>query len=233
MSIVKHRTMDIVLFIILIPGRHLPRPLLIVLMNSFRASSSSLPTLQDHRRDLHRRENCIEGARKIKFSTPSATITVFPHGISGHQHARVNLARVKSVFTTHYLLVFSMIVPFQMVMFTMSKTANSPPETRSESRPHVGRRRARHLHVQRLHQDHSQPEEAAMIDGATAPRPSFRRLSDAEVGGHHSGDPNACGCGTTTQPYRPSAWYKTIRAIQYLRGLCAVDMAMMAMSSSR
>ncbi len=36
------------------------------------------------------------------------------------------ITRVKSLFTTftYYLLVFSMIVPFQMVMFTMSKIAN-------------------------------------------------------------------------------------------------------------
>ena len=36
------------------------------------------------------------------------------------------IVRVKSVFTSilYYTLVFSMIVPFQMVMFTMSKTAN-------------------------------------------------------------------------------------------------------------
>lgn len=37
------------------------------------------------------------------------------------------IVRVKSVFTSifYYALVFSMIVPFQMVMFTMSKTANT------------------------------------------------------------------------------------------------------------
>lgn len=36
------------------------------------------------------------------------------------------IVRVKTVFTNilYYALVFSMIVPFQMVMFTMSKTAN-------------------------------------------------------------------------------------------------------------
>ncbi len=36
------------------------------------------------------------------------------------------IVRVKSLFTNllYYALVFSMIVPFQMVMFTMSKTAN-------------------------------------------------------------------------------------------------------------
>ena len=36
------------------------------------------------------------------------------------------IVRVKTLFTTafYYALVFSMIVPFQMVMFTMSKTAN-------------------------------------------------------------------------------------------------------------
>ena len=36
------------------------------------------------------------------------------------------IVRVKNLFTgaLYYALVFSMIVPFQMVMFTMSKTAN-------------------------------------------------------------------------------------------------------------
>ena len=36
------------------------------------------------------------------------------------------ITRVKSKFTSslYYLIVFSMIVPFQMVMFTMTKIAN-------------------------------------------------------------------------------------------------------------
>jgi raffinose/stachyose/melibiose transport system permease protein len=76
-------------------------------------------------------ENYISGSQKIKFFNAfgySLFITVF--SVIGISLVTSMLAwyltRVKTKFTTfaYYLLVFSMIVPFQMVMFTMSKTAN-------------------------------------------------------------------------------------------------------------
>jgi raffinose/stachyose/melibiose transport system permease protein len=76
-------------------------------------------------------ENYITGAAKIEFFDAfgySLFITVF--SVISISLVTSMLAwyitRVKTKFTNfvYYLLVFSMIVPFQMVMFTMSKTAN-------------------------------------------------------------------------------------------------------------
>ena len=76
MSIVKkHRTMDIVLFIILILlAAIFLAPLLIVLMNSFKSKFfiSSQPFKFPTAETFTGRENYIEGARS-NSSTPSAT----------------------------------------------------------------------------------------------------------------------------------------------------------------
>ncbi len=108
-------------------------PMLIVLMNSFKSKFfiSSEPFKFPNADTFTGRENYIEGARKIRFFSAfgySLFITVFSViGISlATSMLGWYLTRVKTRFTTivYYLLVFSMIVPFQMVMFTMSKTAN-------------------------------------------------------------------------------------------------------------
>ena len=188
MSIVKkHRTMDIVLFIILILlAAIFLAPLLIVLMNSFKSKFfiSSQPFKFPTADTFTGRENYIEGARKIKFFNAfgySLFITVF--SVVGISLATSMLAwyltRVKSVFTTvmYYLLVFSMIVPFQMVMFTMSKTANmlhlDNPIGILVLYVGFGAGLGTFMFSGFIKAMRLSLEEAAMIDGATAPQTFF------------------------------------------------------------
>ena len=188
MSIVKkHRTMDIVLFIILILlAAIFLAPLLIVLMNSFKSKFfiSSQPFTLPNPETFTGRENYIEGARKIKFLNAfgySLFITVF--SVIGISLATSMLAwyltRVKSVFTTvmYYLLVFSMIVPFQMVMFTMSKTANmlhlDNPIGILVLYVGFGAGLGTFMFSGFIKTIPLSLEEAAMIDGATAPQTFF------------------------------------------------------------
>jgi raffinose/stachyose/melibiose transport system permease protein len=108
-------------------------PILIVVMNSFKSKLfiSNEPFSLPNPDTFSGGENYITGSQKIKFFNAfgySLFITVF--SVLGLSLVTSMLAwyltRVKTRFTTfaYYLLVFSMIVPFQMVMFTMSKTAN-------------------------------------------------------------------------------------------------------------
>jgi len=108
-------------------------PILIVFMNSFKSNLfiSNAPFAMPISATFSGGENYISGSQKIKFFHAfgySLFITVF--SVIGISLVTSMLAwyltRVKTKFTTfaYYLLVFSMIVPFQMVMFTMSKTAN-------------------------------------------------------------------------------------------------------------
>ena len=108
-------------------------PVFIVLINSFKLkfSIASSPFLLPTKETFTGIENYIEGIKSTGF--PSAlgwslfitvlsviTIIIFTSMTAWY------ITRVKSVFNSilYYALVFSMIVPFQMVMFTMSKTAN-------------------------------------------------------------------------------------------------------------
>lgn len=108
-------------------------PILIVFMNSFKSKLfiSNEPFSFPRSDTFSGSENYISGSQKIKFFNAfgySLFITVF--SVIGISLVTSMLAwyltRVKTKFTSfvYYLLVFSMIVPFQMVMFTMSKTAN-------------------------------------------------------------------------------------------------------------
>jgi len=108
-------------------------PILIVVMNSFKSKLfiSNEPFSLPNPDTFSGGENYITGSQKIKFFNAfgySLFITVF--SVLGISLVTSMLAwyltRVKTRFTTfaYYLLVFSMIVPFQMVMFTMSKMAN-------------------------------------------------------------------------------------------------------------
>ncbi len=108
-------------------------PILIVVMNSFKSKLfiSNEPFSLPNPDTFSGGDNYITGSQKIKFFNAfgySLFITVF--SVLGISLVTSMLAwyltRVKTRFTTfaYYLLVFSMIVPFQMVMFTMSKTAN-------------------------------------------------------------------------------------------------------------
>jgi len=188
MSIVrKQRTFDTIVFIILaICAAAFLAPMLIVLMNSFKSKFfiSSQPFKLPTADTFTGRENYLEGARKIKFLNAfgySLFITVF--SVIGISLATSMLAwyvtRVKSTFTTivYYLLVFSMIVPFQMVMFTMSKTANmlglDNPVGILVLYVGFGAGLGTFMFSGFIKTIPLSLEEAAMIDGATAPQTFF------------------------------------------------------------
>jgi raffinose/stachyose/melibiose transport system permease protein len=108
-------------------------PLLLVLMNSFKGRFfiSDTPFAFPNSQTFVALKNYLSGLAKTGFFQAfgySLFITVFSVGtivlftsMTAWAITRVT-SRVSS--TIYYLLVFSMIVPFQMVMFTMSKIAN-------------------------------------------------------------------------------------------------------------
>jgi raffinose/stachyose/melibiose transport system permease protein len=108
-------------------------PVLIVLMNSFKGRFfiSDTPFALPNSQTFAGIENYFSGIAKTGFIQAfgySLFITVFSvltivffTSMTAWCITRVK-SRVSSLF--YYLLVFSMIVPFQMVMFTMSKMAN-------------------------------------------------------------------------------------------------------------
>ncbi len=108
-------------------------PLLLVLMNSFKGRFfiSDTPFALPNAQTWVGIENYINGIAKTGFPLAfaySLFITVFSVmtivlfcSMTAWCITRVK-SRTSSLF--YYLLVFSMIVPFQMVMFTMSKVAN-------------------------------------------------------------------------------------------------------------
>ena len=108
-------------------------PILIVVMNSFKGQFyiSSQPFSLPTKDTFAGWENYLNGIRKIGFFRAfgySLWITVASVAaiLLFTSMTAWFLFRVKNVFTraTYYLFIFSMVVPFQMVMFTMSKMAN-------------------------------------------------------------------------------------------------------------
>ena len=109
-------------------------PVAVVLMNSFKGQFyiSDAPFRFPTTETFVGFSNYLNGIRKIEFFSAfgySLFITVasvFAILLFTAMTAWF-LMRVKNRFTTflYYLFVFSMIVPFQMVMFTMSKVANT------------------------------------------------------------------------------------------------------------
>lgn len=108
-------------------------PIFVVLINSFkqRFSISSAPFMLPTHETFSGIENYVEGIKTTGFPAAfgwSLFITVLSVAaiIVFTSMTAWFIIRVKSIFNTilYYALVFSMIVPFQMVMFTMSKTAN-------------------------------------------------------------------------------------------------------------
>jgi raffinose/stachyose/melibiose transport system permease protein len=130
----KNRTQDILLFVFLcILAILFLTPILLVLMNSFKGrffisdTPFALPTAQT----FAGIKNYISGIAKTGFLPAfgySLFITVFSVGtiVVFTSMTAWCITRVKSKLSTviYFLMVFSMIVPFQMVMFTMSKMAN-------------------------------------------------------------------------------------------------------------
>ncbi len=108
-------------------------PVFIVLINSFKIkfSISSAPFMLPERETFSGLENYITGINNTGFLSAfgwSLFITVFSvlAIVIFTSMTAWYITRVKTALTSllYYTLVFSMIVPFQMVMFTMSKTAN-------------------------------------------------------------------------------------------------------------
>lgn len=130
----KNRTQDLLLFVFLcILAILFLTPILLVLMNSFKGrffisdTPFALPTAQT----FAGIKNYINGIAKTGFLSAfgySLFITVFSVGtiVLFTSMTAWCITRVKSKLSTviYFLMVFSMIVPFQMVMFTMSKMAN-------------------------------------------------------------------------------------------------------------
>lgn len=108
-------------------------PVFIVIINSFKLkfSIASTPFILPNADTFTGFENYTEGIKNTGFPAAfgwSLFITVFSviSIVLFTSMTAWYIVRVKTKFTAilYYALVFSMIVPFQMVMFTMSKTAN-------------------------------------------------------------------------------------------------------------
>lgn len=108
-------------------------PIAVVFINSFKAkfSINSSPFSIPMGDEFVGLSNYTEGIKSTGFPPAFARslfITVFSVAliIICTSMCAWYIVRVKNLFTgaLYYALVFSMIVPFQMVMFTMSKTAN-------------------------------------------------------------------------------------------------------------
>lgn len=108
-------------------------PIVIVIINSFKSKLyiSDAPFSFPKADTFVGISNYIEGIRKTGFFPAfgrSAFITVASVLVIVLFTSMTAwfITRVKSLFTSalYYVFVFAMIVPFQMVMFTMSKTAN-------------------------------------------------------------------------------------------------------------
>lgn len=108
-------------------------PIFIVLYNSFKGKLyiSRTPFALPNTTTFSGLDNYISGIEKTGFISAfglSVFITVFSTAviILFTSMTAWYITRVKSKVTSslYYLFVFSMIVPFQMVMFTMSKIAN-------------------------------------------------------------------------------------------------------------
>ena len=108
-------------------------PVFVVLINSlkFKFSITTAPFVLPNSETFSGIQNYTTGIERTDFPSAlgwSLFITVFSVIviIVFTSMTAWYITRVKTVFTTllYYALVFSMIVPFQMVMFTMSKIAN-------------------------------------------------------------------------------------------------------------
>lgn len=130
----KKGTLDFLLFLVLCALSFLfLTPIFFVAVNSLKGKLfiSSAPFALPDRTSFAGLENYRNGIEKTNFFAAfgcSMFITVFSvlAILFFTSMTAYFLTRVKSRFTSalYYVFVFSMIVPFQMVMFTMSKLAN-------------------------------------------------------------------------------------------------------------
>ena len=130
----KNKGLDSIFFIILlILTAVFIFPVFIVLINSFKLkfSIASTPFVFPNKDTFTGLENYTEGIQNTGFFSAfgwSLFITVFSVAaiVVFTSMTAWYIVRIKNRFNSllYYAFVFSMIVPFQMVMFTMSKTAN-------------------------------------------------------------------------------------------------------------
>lgn len=130
----RENCFNIIIFILLvILAVAFIMPVLVVLINSFKTkfSISQTPFLLPDKTNFAGIENYTAGISSTGFISAfgwSLFITVFSVAaiIIFTSMTAWFIIRVKAWYTTalYYAFVFSMIVPFQMVMFTMSKIAN-------------------------------------------------------------------------------------------------------------
>ncbi len=123
-----------VYFILILTATVFLAPIFIVLFNSFKSKLfiTSEPFVFPNKETFAGLENYIGGLSKTGFfsafgwsffiTVGSVAAIVFFTSMTAWY-----ITRVKNKFTSflYYAFVFSMIVPFQMVMFTMVKTANA------------------------------------------------------------------------------------------------------------
>lgn len=131
----KTRGRDITLFgVLLVLAVLFIAPILIVLMNSFKGKFfiSDTPFRFPDAQTFIGLKNYTSGVSKIGFFNAfgnSLFITVCSVAVIVLLTAMTAwyITRVKTKFTKalYFIFVFSMIVPFQMVMFTMTKVANT------------------------------------------------------------------------------------------------------------
>ncbi len=133
MNAKKHLQDNVLFIFLLILAVLFLAPLLIVLMNSFKGRFfiSDTPFALPDAQTFIGMKNYFSGVGKTGFFQAfgySLFITVFSVAtiVIFTSMTAWCITRAKSKFSSllYYLLVFSMIVPFQMVMFTMSKMAN-------------------------------------------------------------------------------------------------------------
>lgn len=130
----KNNIREIIIFaVLIIVAAAFILPIIIVFSNSFKGQFyiTDAPFALPNAQTFAGFRNYINGIRKIEFFKAfgySLFITVASVFVIvlGTSMTAWYLVRTKSKFSSflYYLFVFSMIVPFQMVMFTMSKIAN-------------------------------------------------------------------------------------------------------------
>ena len=164
-------------------------PIFLVLLNSFKSNASintdtfAFPNSQTF---MHW-QNYIKGMTFgdypfLKSVAYSFIITVLSSALIliCTSMAAWYISRVGSVFCrfVYYLCVFSMIVPFQMVMFTLSKTADTLKLNTPWTIPVIylgfGAGLAVFMFAGFVKSIPRSIEEAAVIDGCTAPQTFFR-----------------------------------------------------------
>ncbi len=162
-------------------------PLLLVLMNSLKGNLfiAQTPFAPPNAESFSAGHNYTSGLQKTNFLSAlglSLFITVVSTLVIVLLTAMVAwyIARVKAWYTSvlYYLFVFSMIVPFQMVMFTMSKVANlthlDNPLGIVVLYTGFGAGLSVFIYVGFIRSIPIELEEAAMIDGASTWRVFFK-----------------------------------------------------------